>query len=596
MRLTVKLPAIVVGAMLLTAVASGLVSVAISRNVLRQAALDETVHRVEMYSSAVRFYVDSARSLLTTTAELPLMRSLARPRELAALVLAHSEVFEYVTLLTPDGTVAMQEPRALEERLSHRDLSFNAWFGEVRKTGRTVVSDLHISPATQRPTIVIAAPVRAADGRTVGILAGALKLGELSEIGSVASGRSAPSGSGYVTDRRGLIIAHQTRPSYVEQQTDFSTVPSVSAALAGEQGSSESFNPIDGEQELSAYRPLPDLGWAVAYGVPTATALAPLDALTRGILSASVVLAALIGVGVFILARRTVAPLARLAAAAQTVGTGDFSRRIEATDGDEIGQLAEEFNRMAGALSEKDAEVRRRAAELESSNRELEAFSYSVSHDLRAPLRAMDGFSLALLEDCGDKLDEEGKDTLGRIRAASQRMGTLIDDLLGLSRVNRAVLNHKRIEISAIAREIADALQQGQPGRAVKWEIEEGLALRADRALIEIALRNLIENAWKFTGKTARPVIRVGALEREGGKAYFVADNGAGFDMAYSESLFGAFQRLHHADEFPGTGIGLAIVHRIIRRHDGEIWAQAKPGEGAAFFFTVGKPGEEIHG
>jgi light-regulated signal transduction histidine kinase (bacteriophytochrome) len=199
----------------------------------------------------------------------------------------------------------------------------------------------------------------------------------------------------------------------------------------------------------------------------------------------------------------------------------------------------------------------------------------------------MDGFSLALLEDYGDKLDEEAKDSLQRIRAASQRMGRLIDELLGLSRVTRAELTLKPVNLSEVAREIADSLAQQQPERAVRWEIEEGLTVRADKALIQIAMQNLLENAWKFTGKTDEPVIRVGSTERDGKKECFVADNGVGFDMAYADRLFGAFQRLHHESEFPGTGIGLAIVQRIFRRHEGRIWVQAKPGLGATFFFQL---------
>jgi light-regulated signal transduction histidine kinase (bacteriophytochrome) len=210
-----------------------------------------------------------------------------------------------------------------------------------------------------------------------------------------------------------------------------------------------------------------------------------------------------------------------------------------------------------------------------------------VSHDLRGPLRSMDGFSLVLIEDYGDKLDEEGKDALERIRAASQRMGDLIDDMLRLSQVTRTELNVTRVDLSAIAREIADTIDRNPSGRSVEWEIEAGLSLRADPALTRIAMQNLLQNAWKFTGRTDRPVIRVGALERDAKKVYFVADNGVGFDMAHAGRLFGAFQRLHHAGDFPGSGIGLAIVQRIIRRHDGEIWVEAKEGEGATFFFSV---------
>jgi light-regulated signal transduction histidine kinase (bacteriophytochrome) len=231
--------------------------------------------------------------------------------------------------------------------------------------------------------------------------------------------------------------------------------------------------------------------------------------------------------------------------------------------------------------------VAERTAQLEAANKELESFSYSVSHDLRGPLRSMDGFSLVLLEDYGDRLDEEGKDALERIRAASQRMGYLIDDMLRLSEVTRAALNVTRVDLSAIAREIADAMDREQPGRSVEWAIESGLGVRGDPALMRIAMQNLLQNAWKFTGRTDRPVIRVGVLQRDAKTMYFVADNGVGFDMMHASGLFGAFQRLHHAGDFPGTGIGLAIVQRIIRRHDGEIRAEAKEGEGATFFFSV---------
>jgi len=592
MRLTVKLPAIVVGAILLTAIAGSVVSIVIGRQVLRQAALDDNVNNVNLYASAVRFYVASARSILATTAELPQLRNFARPREVAALVLAHSDVFEYVTLLTPDGRVAMQEPRALEERLSHRDLSFSAWFGEVRRTDRMVVSDLHISPTTQRPTIVIATPVRAADGRTVGILTGALKLGELSEIGSLASGRPARIESGYVTDRRGLIIAHQTRPSYVENQTDFSAVPSVGEALAGKDGSGENFNPIENEQKLAAYVPLPDLGWAVVYSVPTAIALAPLDALTRGILSASAALAALMGIGVFVSIRRTVAPIARLTTAAQTVATGDLNIRLGIGGNDEIGTLSRAFDQMTGRLQESRAALEEKTAQLVEANKELESFSYSVSHDLRAPLRAIDGFGQRLLEVCRDKLDASAVHYLDRIRAGTQIMAHLIDDLLDLSRVSRTKLNIQPVNLGAVAQRIATELQRDEPQRRIALSIVKDGSVHGDERLLEIALRNLLGNAWKFSAKREHARVEFGVTRQDGNTIFFVRDNGAGFDMAYADKLFAPFQRLHSAVEFPGTGIGLATVRRILQRHGGRIWAEAAMDQGATFYFTVGKGAE----
>ena len=172
-------------------------------------------------------------------------------------------------------------------------------------------------------------------------------------------------------------------------------------------------------------------------------------------------------------------------------------------------------------------------------------------------------------------------------------MGGLIDDLLRLSQVTRAELKMKRVDLSGMARAVAESLQGERSGRTVEWAIEEGMRITADTELIRILMQNLLQNAWKFTGKTEKPTIRVGTLERDGKKVYFVADNGVGFDMAHAERLFGAFQRLHHAADFPGTGIGLAIAQRIIHRHDGKIWAEAKEGEGATFFFTIGDLGND---
>ncbi|MBW8830063.1 MAG: HAMP domain-containing protein [Burkholderiales bacterium] len=294
--------------------------------------------------------------------------------------------------------------------------------------------------------------------------------------------------------------------------------------------------------------------------------------------------------GAWLINRNVLAPIHRLEQATREVAAGNWHYKVDVGSKDEIGDLSRNFDSMTHSLRMSFAQIERSNQELAALNQEIEAFSYSVSHDLRGPLRSMDGFSLALLEDYGDKLDDEAKDSLQRIRAASQRMGRLIDELLGLSRVTRAELNLKVVNLSQIAREIADSLDQQQPPRAVKWDIEEGITVHADSALIQIAMQNLMENAWKFTGKTEQPRVHIGSLQADGKKECFVADNGVGFDMAYADRLFGAFQRLHHESEFSGTGIGLAIVQRIFRRHEGAIRAQAKPGLGATFFFSLKEP------
>jgi PAS domain S-box-containing protein len=233
-------------------------------------------------------------------------------------------------------------------------------------------------------------------------------------------------------------------------------------------------------------------------------------------------------------------------------------------------------------------DLEQRIADLAALNRELEAFSYSVSHDLRAPLRSIDGFSQALLEDYADKLDDDGRDYLRRVRAATQRMGALIDDLLTLSRVTRREMRREAVDLSGLAQAIAEQLVRTDAGRDVRFTIAPGLRAQGDPHLLRVALENLLGNAWKFTSTRSQARIEFGTTLDGGQTVYFVRDNGVGFDMAYSSKLFGAFQRLHRSSDFPGTGIGLATVQRIITRHGGRVWAEAEVNEGATFSFTLG--------
>jgi light-regulated signal transduction histidine kinase (bacteriophytochrome) len=231
--------------------------------------------------------------------------------------------------------------------------------------------------------------------------------------------------------------------------------------------------------------------------------------------------------------------------------------------------------------------LERHATQLQAANTELEAFSYSVSHDLRAPLRSIDGFSMALLEDHAQSLDADGRDYLRRVRAATQRMSQLIDDILNLARVSRAQMTRATVDLSEMARAVVAELQKTEPDRQVEIDITGGLSIEGDAHLLRVVLDNLLANAWKFTSKQKQARIEFGSAGANGSRAFYVRDNGAGFDMTYASKLFGAFQRLHGTGEFPGTGVGLATVQRIINRHGGRIWAEAEVDKGAIFRFTL---------
>jgi signal transduction histidine kinase len=239
-------------------------------------------------------------------------------------------------------------------------------------------------------------------------------------------------------------------------------------------------------------------------------------------------------------------------------------------------------------VDDRTAELSARTAQLTAVNQELEAFAYSVSHDLRAPLRAINGFSQTVLDDYGGQVDAEAQGMLRRIRAATERMAQLIDDLLQLSRVTRSEIQLREVDLCQLVRERVAELRSTDPVRQVEVIVARQRVVRADANLMRIALDNLLDNAWKFTRQRQAAHIEFGFRDQPGQTVFFIRDNGAGFDNAYAGKLFGAFQRLHAADEFEGTGIGLAIVQRIIRRHGGEIWAEGAVDQGATFSFTLG--------
>lgn len=299
--------------------------------------------------------------------------------------------------------------------------------------------------------------------------------------------------------------------------------------------------------------------------------------------------------------RRAIAqPIMELAEVARIVSR-DRNYSVRATRGDTNGELSlliRAFNEMLAQIQLRDDALQRaqddlelrvedRTKQLAAANKELEAFSYSVSHDLRAPLRSIDGFSQAVLEDYGDQIDSAGKEYLQRVRSATQRMAQLIDDLLNLSRVTRTEMRPEAFDLSTMAKSIAEDLRKTEPGRPVEFLIQEDLTANGDLRLLRVVMENLLGNAWKYTSRHEHARIEFGRQSTGDRDAFFVRDDGAGFDPRHAARLFGAFQRLHGMTEFPGVGVGLATVQRIIHRHGGEIWAESEVEKGATFYFTL---------
>jgi signal transduction histidine kinase len=371
-------------------------------------------------------------------------------------------------------------------------------------------------------------------------------------------------------------------------------------AAAGEHGSGVAYD-YRGTEVLAAWRYLSLLRWGLVTKIDTSEAFAPVLHLRNDVIIVGLALLLLGTLSAWALATAITKPVLALQKGAEAIAAGDLDQKVATGSRDEIGRLASTFDAMTEALARDRAgrekaesevkklneDLRQHVRQLEESNRELDAFSYSVSHDLRSPLRSIDGFSLALLEDQADKLDAEGKGYLERVRNATQRMSQLIDDLLKLSRVARFEMKRERVDLGALASAVAQRLTQNHPERPADLIIDDGLVAYGDERLLTVVLENLFANAWKFSATEARTVIEFGALLQAEEVVYFVRDNGVGFDMTYAEKLFSPFQRLHRESEFAGTGIGLATVKRIINRHGGRVWIESERGRGTTVYFTL---------
>ena len=750
MRLSVRLPLLIVVTAVAVICIIILLSLFLIRNTVRETETEALTNSVNGYASAIDFYLDEARSVIEITAQGKEMTEFRLPplnapateelpadthvplHNIATSILQNSQVFEYLMLLNPDGSVYLLEPHELQSQLSRHGLAFTDWYWKFVETKQTVVSDLHISTTTQRPTVVVATPVRSPDGRLIGIWAGGLKLEALSQLGISEPQTGPPERYGYITDSRGLIIAHQGNPKYVQEQTDFSSTPPVQAALTGRQGTMQYISTIDGLEKLAAYMPFPNMHWTVVYLVSTEAAFEPIYQLTRyiGLIGLLAVIA--MGLGGLAIARQVTKPLEQLTEGAAAIGAGNLSQRLKVATGDEIGQLAAEFNRMAASLSHKEAqlreyaatleqkveertselqqseqrlkeaqalgrignweldlvtqemewsdelyelherdralgpasakehalyfpsedvrklidvarlatekgeesnyelkaklpsgktvffdawtrpikdengrviklfgilqditerkqaeeEVRKAMAELERSNAELERFAYVASHDLQEPLRMVSSYTQLLEKRYKDKLDDDAHDFINYAVDGAKRMQNLINDLLTYSRVGTRGKPFELIDCEAVLDATLANLDVAISSSKAKVTHDPLPTVMADEGQLVQLFQNLIDNGIKFHGKKP-PRVHISAEQKDSEWVFSVKDNGIGIDPQYFDRIFIVFQRLHREEEYKGTGIGLAVALRIVRRHGGRMWIESQPGKGSTFHFII---------
>jgi len=436
------------------------------------------------------------------------------------------------------------------------NFAYREWYRGVSRDWRPYVSPVYTRAASPQINVfAVAVPVKNAGG-VAGILVLQIRVESLLEwINAIDTGRQ---GFVYLVDSKGQVAFHSRHPDR-PGITDLSGTPMVDKLLRGEHGVETGLDPVENEEAIVAYAPVPGYGWGVVSQQPlhASLAFAAKETQLRRLLTGYGFILLLCVLAIFMASRIA----------------GERRR-------------AEDDRRMKAELEQRVIE---RTAELEVANKELEAFSYSVSHDLRSPLRSIDGFGQALLEDCASRLDDQGRHYLNRIRSSTQHMGQLIDDLLKLSRATRTEIRREPVDLTQLAQSVITGLEIVEPDRKVECRVQASMVVNGDPRLLRIVLENLIGNAWKFTSRTAQARIDMASFpDGADNRAYYVRDNGAGFDMAYVDKLFGVFQRLHTPAEFPGTGIGLATVQRIIHRHGGRAWAESEGGKGASFYFTLG--------
>jgi len=491
--------------------------------------------------------------------------------------------FIEISVISPDSGIVLVSSDDMQEGKYHA----NQRFYMEGKT-HTYTQGVFYSLPLQQTTMFVSTPISDRNKNLVAVLAGRLDLRDLSLIMSAQSGLRLTEKT-YLVNKSNFFV---TEPSFGEGFTLKKTVRTegVKAGLSGSDGVGfyEDYRNVS---VIGAYKWLPEYNMCLITEVDQSEAFARIDAMTVTIVTIVSLLALIVVVASFLLARTITQPLARLVAGAAAIGRGNLDQRVGTEARDEIGELSRAFDRMAmelkGATASIERRIRERTAQLEAANQELEAFSYSVSHDLRAPLRAIDGYSRILLDEYQPQLDAEGKRVCSVISDSAHKMSGLIDDLLTFSRLGRSAINPSKIDMETLANSVFQELTTPQGRKRINFKVDSAPPVIGDPALLQQVWVNLISNALKFSSRQKRAVIRVHGEYTENEAVYSVQDNGVGFDMQYAHKLFGVFQRLHSVSEFEGNGVGLALVQRVVNRHGGRVWAEGETGKGATFYFAL---------
>ncbi len=503
-------------------------------------------------------------------------------------LLISQDVFESLALLDSQGQEQIHISRL---SLTSTELGSRAEADEFvipYTSGQVCYSPVHFDEASSEPLMAIALPLLdLRTGLVDSVLVAEVRIKRI--WGLIASIEVGEGQSVYIVDAQGRVVAHRN-PSVVLRGTHFD-LPEQDGVQAG----------LDSTRAVLAVETVRLGGQEFNIVAEQAVSKAMPLAINTVVITVILVIVALIVASVlgFLTIRQIVQPIQAMAAIAQAVSAGDLSQRVEIASQDELGILADTFNSMTVQLqtfiSSLERQVAERTAQLEASNKELEAFAYSVSHDLRAPLRHIAGFVDLLLKREKGQLDATSSRYLKTIVQSTDRMDRLIDDLLTLSRAGRTEMQTQRVALDEMIRKVRRELAPEEEGRRITWEIGSLPPVKADPILLHQVWANLLSNAVKFTAPRSEAHIEIGTLpanEESGYVTLFVRDNGVGFDPQYAHKLFGVFQRLHREEEFKGTGIGLATVRRIVERHGGRVWAEGEPDHGATFYLTLGKAGE----